>query len=77
MSWMKTKLAARHLDISPRTLRKLVKRGDLTPSVIGIGFHFSEAELDRYMETKKCASVVDKLTDSIIKEFKINIGSSR
>ena len=71
MAWLKTKSAARYLDISPRTLRNIVSSGEIKPAIVRGIYFFDVESLDLFMKSHIGDVGLNSLVDEVVKEMKI------
>ena len=74
MSWLKTKSAARYLDVSPRTLRSFVSAGELRPAIIRGSYFFDVGKLDLFMkshvEENSHDSKINQIVDTVMEKMR-------
>jgi DNA-binding transcriptional MerR regulator len=67
VSWLKTKSAARYLDISSRTLRSFVSAGLISPAVVRGSYYFDVDSLDLFMRSHVDDDIgLDGLVDAVV-----------
>ena len=51
--WLNVELSARHIDVSPQTIRNLIRSGELRAVRIAKGYKIDRSDLDQLMERRK------------------------